>query len=69
VELLKKDFFVFNARFVEPAERIAQQVLAIAFASGLLYGAITYGPKALKIYEIFQDDANQLASVVTLLQL
>lgn len=56
-------------RFVEPAERIAQQILAVAFGSGIIYGAATYGPKALKIYQIFQDDASQLAAVATLLHL
>jgi hypothetical protein len=55
--------------FVEPAERVVQRILTVAVASGILYGAAAYGPKAIKIYRILQDDASQLASVTTLLHM
>ena len=56
-------------QFVEPLERAAQKAFLVLLASGLIYGAIVYGPKAVKIWAILHDDADALASAITTLSL
>ena len=53
-------------QFVEPLERTARKAFLILFASGLMYGAIVYGPRAVKIWAILHDDVDALTSVITL---
>mmetsp|Transcript_39292 Transcript_39292/g.87848 ORF Transcript_39292/g.87848 Transcript_39292/m.87848 type:complete len:350 (-) Transcript_39292:410-1459(-) len=53
-------------KFFEPLEKLAQQALLVLIGSGLLYATVAWGPKAVKIYQILNDDAAALSNVITL---
>jgi hypothetical protein len=51
-------------QFVRPLEEAAQKVLLASIAVGLIYGAATYGPKAVAVYQILNDETTKLEKAV-----
>lgn len=53
----------FVRRFFQPLERFVRTTLLVSIVTALIYGAATYGPKAVKIYRILNDDAASLSEI------
>jgi len=51
-------------KFFEPLEKLVKGTLLSVFFLGLTYGAVEYGPKAIKIWTILNTDASELGSIV-----
>ena len=51
-------------QFLKPLEELVQRALLAAIAVGLVYGFATYGPKAVAVYEILNDETTRLEKAV-----